>query len=371
MRSIEEYRKIAADLRDTNATSLEHQASSAIEELLEVIKGQTDSVRVETPLGTIIARPSDYGERYPGLFVTLHRDDADRDLLLALVKVINENDERTESEGRIITRVYGDALAEEYTERVIHEKIEDYFKAKDARYKEQQEWIDEVIASFGCITFRSEHHGRLGDMNTVLAYFPEDAAHNREVDREPTHYSCRDEAKQHGCTEERYFYRPPFWRFANTDMNGRIDLGYAENGRLDLHGLDWKERIEGSVKLAYYRNKQYQYVQNMGGYLNILEADDTQNDFNRDIIKAFRQAYGKTIMGRINPMKAGEPIFWEYTGGAIYNFACDFVLRAEDDELRELIQSWRGDQQLSKKCADADVITSRVKDIGGELFVWY
>ena len=44
MRSIEEYRKIAADLRDTNATSLVHQASSAIEELLEVIEGQTDSV---------------------------------------------------------------------------------------------------------------------------------------------------------------------------------------------------------------------------------------------------------------------------------------------------------------------------------------
>lgn len=293
MRSMEEYRRIAADLRGTNATSLEHQASCAIEELLEAIEGQTNN-----------------------------------------------------------------ALA-------------DFFKVEDVRYKEQQEWIDEVIASLGCISFRPESHGRDGDMNTVLAYFPEDAAHNREVDREATHYNCRDEAKLHGCTEERYFYRPPFWRFANTDINGLMDLDYAENGRLDLHGSDWKDRIEGSVKLAYYRNRQNRYVYEVGGYLNIMEADDTQNDFNRDLIKAFHQAYGRTIMGRINPMKAGEPIFWEYTGGAIYNFACDFVLQAEDDELRELIQSWRGDQRFPKKCADAGMITSRVNDIGGELFVWY
>ena len=66
MKSNEEYRKIVADLRTINATNLERQASNAIEELLEAIERQTSIVRVETPLGAIIARPSDYGPEGQG-----------------------------------------------------------------------------------------------------------------------------------------------------------------------------------------------------------------------------------------------------------------------------------------------------------------
>ena len=366
MKSNEEYRKIVADLRTINATNLERQASNAIEELLEAIERRTSIVRVETPLGAIIARPSDYGKDYPGMFVELRRTDADQDLPLALVEFINDETD-AESTGHITIRVYGDALGNENTVCVTHEKIDDYFNAEDDRYHEQQEWIDKVIASLGCITFRPDYHGKAGDMNTVLAYSPEDAANNCMVGHNPIPDSDRDEEKLHGHAKE----RQPFWRFANTDKNGLLDLGYAENGCLDLRGSDWKDRIEGSIKLAYFSNIQRQYVHSMGGYLNIKEADDTQNDFNRELIKAFHQAYGKAIMGRINPLKEGEPIFWEYTGGAIYNFACDFVLREEDNELRELIQSWRDDQRLPKKHVDADTITSKVKEVGGELFVWY
>lgn len=102
--------------------------AAAIEELLEKDEKQGNVIRVDTPLGAIIARPSDYGEEYPGLFVDLRRTDADQDLLLALVEFTKDEGGYPEGEGHIITRVYRDAMKDEYSDRIVHERIEDYFK---------------------------------------------------------------------------------------------------------------------------------------------------------------------------------------------------------------------------------------------------
>ena len=237
------------------------------------------------------------------------------------------------------------------------------------QYREQQDWIDEVASSLGLVAFRPDYHGKVRDGNTVLVYTREDDAHNRKVDYEPFHYSSRDEAKLYGCTDERYYYRPYIWSFENTDANGKLDFGFANFGRLDLGYLDtWRDVILGSMKLAYYKNKQIQYVKAMGGYGGIREADDIYNDLNISIIKAFQKAYGKALLGNPNPFKDGDPIFWEYNGKN--TFWSSFVVSREDEKLRDMIRAWRGDTSLPKAWADVNRITKRVEEIGGELLVW-
>lgn len=106
---------------------LERQAADAIEELIEKAEKQASIIRVETPVGALIARPS-YGEPdYPGIYIDIRREDADQDLALALVE-FTDTEADLPGIGHIISRVYGDAMADEYTDRIVHEKIEDYFK---------------------------------------------------------------------------------------------------------------------------------------------------------------------------------------------------------------------------------------------------
>lgn len=112
-------------LSNTEA-DIETQAAEAIEELIEKAEKQANIIRVETPLGILIARSSYGGPDYPGIYVEIRRPDADKDLSLALVE-FTETEADIPKTGHIITRVYGDALADEYTNRVVHEKIEDYF----------------------------------------------------------------------------------------------------------------------------------------------------------------------------------------------------------------------------------------------------
>lgn len=143
MVTMEDYKYLAARLRhyarqheimrcgegNDSEEDLERQAADAIEELIEMAEKQANIIRVETPLGALIARPS-YGEPdYPGIYVDIRRRDADQDLALALVEfTATEGD--LPAAGHIITRVYGDAMADEYTDRVVHDKIEDYFNVE-------------------------------------------------------------------------------------------------------------------------------------------------------------------------------------------------------------------------------------------------
>lgn len=243
----------------------------------------------------------------------------------------------------------------------------------EMRYGEQQSLINAVAKSLGCVAFRPDYHGLDRDGNTVLLYFPEDAEHNLTVDKEPTHYNSRDEAKLFGCTDERYFYRPYFWSFENTDANGMLTLDFANRGRLDLRGSwGWSRHIEGSIKLAYYNKMQIRYVADCGGWLCVKEADDTFNDFNLKRLDAFTMAHERCFIGSINPRKAGDPIYTEYfVGGKINSFACQFAVPNEDKKLAELIEAWRNDDKLPKSVKDAEKITDRVEAIGGELFMWY
>ena len=241
------------------------------------------------------------------------------------------------------------------------------------RYRDQQAFITKVAKSIGCTAFRPNYHGLERDGNTVLLYLPEDEEHNRMVDQQPTQYSSRDEAKMYGCFDERYIYRPYFWSFENTDVNGQLSLEWANHGTIDMrYGTGWQERIEGAIKLAYYNKMQIKYVASRGGWLGVKEADDTFNDLNLKRLEAFTKKNGRCLYGSINGWKPNDPVFTEYKVGEKLNcFACDFAVAKEDAELREMIEAWRGDQKLPKSGKNVEQITDRVEKIGGELFTWY
>jgi len=86
-------------------------------------------IRVETPLGAIIVRPTT-DPQHPGVWIDLRRPDADCDASLVLVEFAEDEGDREVPS--IITRVWGDICDEEYSVRVVHENIEKYFSTEEA-----------------------------------------------------------------------------------------------------------------------------------------------------------------------------------------------------------------------------------------------
>ena len=110
--------------------------------------------------------------------------------------------------------------------------------ATDVWYTQQQKTRDEIADKLGVVAYRPNYHGAEGDKNTVLFYLKEDEAHNRKVDRQPVRYS-RSEAKDRGVdVNSECVYRDYFWSFENSDVNGQLDMGWANNGTLNLRSLD-------------------------------------------------------------------------------------------------------------------------------------
>ena len=68
-------------------------------------------LRVETPLGAILVRVSDDPD-HPGVWIDLRRPDVGEDMP---------------------TRVWGDGMRLEYTDRIVHQGIDYFFKIEEAR----------------------------------------------------------------------------------------------------------------------------------------------------------------------------------------------------------------------------------------------
>ena len=160
--------------------------------------------------------------------------------------------------------------------------------AADVWYTQQQKTLDEIAEKLGVVAYRPSYHGAERDKNTVLFYLKEDEEHNREVDRQPVRYS-RSEAKDRGVNvNSECVYRDHFWSFENSDANGQLDMGWANNGKLNLRSLDWKTKLEGSITFAFARKMQFDYIRSTGGYLEPREADATYNDWNREQLRALK-----------------------------------------------------------------------------------
>lgn len=244
----------------------------------------------------------------------------------------------------------------------------------DFRYKEQQCFLDELARKLSVVCFRPDYHGEDRDKNTVLFYTKEDAAHNTEVDKQPFQYS-RGQASDLRFCDEKYIYRDHFWAFENTDLNGHLDYGFANFGRLDLRGLRWRDAIEGSIKLALVKKKQNVYIAASGGILGLRESDETNNDMNREIIEAVKLRYGKAFLGSVNlygeqreRVASGEESpLEEYGRQKLYNFCADFVVPNDDMELAAMIRRWNGggESELVGR------IVNRVQELGGVNLIWY
>lgn len=86
-------------------------------------------LRVETPMGALIATAGGDPE-YPGIWIELRRPDVSYDLALALVEYTKTEADLPKN-GFVISRIFGNALIDDYTDRVIHENIEEFFKIED------------------------------------------------------------------------------------------------------------------------------------------------------------------------------------------------------------------------------------------------
>lgn len=88
----------------------------------------TDKIMVDTPLGTIIAKATT-DAKHPGIWFDLVRPGSAVELSLGLVEFADDEADLPEGEGQIITRVWGNGKQQDYTNRVVHEGIEDFFRA--------------------------------------------------------------------------------------------------------------------------------------------------------------------------------------------------------------------------------------------------
>ena len=253
----------------------------------------------------------------------------------------------------------------------------------DIRYTEQTEALNEIAAKLGVVAYRPDYHGSRGDKNTVMFYTPEDEEHNRLVDRQPVHYSRGEAADLRKCgspeIQDKYIYRDSLWNFENSDVNGFFNMSYANHGKINLWCADWREQVEGHIRLALARRRQFRHIRNTGGWLALREADDTNNDLNRMVIVAMKQIHGRLYLGSVTihdesrrqRVCAGEEsIYEEYTGQEIYNFHCGFAVPAKDERLEELVRGWNSGSQATTY-VNVNKITSRVDEIGGEHFVWF
>lgn len=87
-------------------------------------------LRVETPLGVLFARVQSDPD-HPGIHVGLHSQATNQDLLLTLVEFCEDEGDLPDGKHCIITRVWDEALQDEYAYRHIHKGIEDYFKTDE------------------------------------------------------------------------------------------------------------------------------------------------------------------------------------------------------------------------------------------------
>ncbi len=241
---------------------------------------------------------------------------------------------------------------------------------RNCRYKNQQYILNQIANKLGVVAYRPNYHGAAGDKNTVLFYTKEDHQANVEMDK-----NGGPPWRPDGCEG----YRRYFWSFENSDVNGFATYDFANHGRLDLRGLREAEVLEGAVRFALARHKQIKYASACGGFLEVREADETFNDFNREIIQAVKQQYGCAFLGNINfydrqrkAVVAGEQsVYKEYDGGQVYNFECSFVVPVADAALEQLIVKWNADDSLPKGAQDVERITSLVEKIGGANLIWY
>lgn len=128
------------------------------------------------------------------------------------------------------------------------------------------------------------------------------------------------------------------------------------------------------MKVEEILKEQRKYIIEQG---RIQEADETYNNFNREIIKSYANEHGKGYLGKINfyndkerkKIARGElSCYQEYVGQKICNFDYAFIVPVEDSDLQSMIQRWNS--ELSNPTALINQIFNRIEVLGGLVFSW-
>lgn len=95
---------------------------------------------VETKLGTLVAYPSK-DPAHPGIYIDLKRDGISYAAPIALVEYTDDDGDPETGETRpaeIVSCTWGDAMVEEYTDKVSVKKIEKFFTEIEKFFTEEE-----------------------------------------------------------------------------------------------------------------------------------------------------------------------------------------------------------------------------------------
>lgn len=84
---------------------------------------------VDTPLGTLVAYAGTDPE-YPGIYIDLQRPGFSVDAPLVLTECTETEGDLEDGVPQIITRIWGPVTEEEYSDRVVHSDIREFFMEK-------------------------------------------------------------------------------------------------------------------------------------------------------------------------------------------------------------------------------------------------
>lgn len=118
----------AAD--SSNPKKVENSQTEAENDIQPKSVEDPAALSVDTPLGTIVVNAATDPE-HPGVYIELHRSGIGCDMPLAMVEFSADDTDFSEGEQYIVTRVWSDASQEDYTDRLVHKGVEDYFHAEE------------------------------------------------------------------------------------------------------------------------------------------------------------------------------------------------------------------------------------------------
>lgn len=129
------------------------------------------------------------------------------------------------------------------------------------------------------------------------------------------------------------------------------------------------------MEVTDLKKKQYMYIAKLGGYLELNESDDINNDLNRAIIKAYASQHVPCYLGNINFYGSKREEFIEqkiscyeqYSGREILNFEYTFIIPLMDVLLEQMIREWNSGQAQRRLI---DKIMARIDSLGGLIFIW-
>lgn len=133
-------------------------------------QAESPRLRMETPLGTLVARCATDPD-YPGIELELVRPSCEAGMPVALVEFCsagNADTDLPEIAPELITRVWGDALNEEYTERVVHDHIAEFFKKDEEPAPLTREKVIEGLKDL--IKDRKSFFGENDEMDAPFRY---------------------------------------------------------------------------------------------------------------------------------------------------------------------------------------------------------